>query len=187
MTGKLVLPILWLTWILYWWISARDVKTTRWREPLKSQLLHRAPLLIGALLFAVPRWAPRALKARFLPPGNLPWLLGTILVAAGLGFSVWARRHLGRNWSAEVVVKEGHALIRSGPYAHVRHPIYTGILLAFLGTAVSIGEWRALLAVPFALLAFVLKSRLEEGRMRQTFPEYELYQRETAALIPFIY
>jgi len=85
------------------------------------------------------------------------------------------------------VVKEGHALIRSGPYAHVRHPIYTGILLAFLGTAVSIGEWRALLAVPFALLAFVLKSRLEEGRMRQTFPEYEQYQRETAALIPFIY
>jgi len=55
MTGKLVLPILWLAWILYWWISASDVKATRWREPLKSQLLHRAPLLIGALLFAVPR------------------------------------------------------------------------------------------------------------------------------------
>jgi len=187
MTGKLVLPILWLTWILYWWISARDVKTTRWREPLKSQLLHRAPLLIGALLFAVPRWAPRALKARFLPPGNLPWLLGTILVAAGLGFSVWARRHLGRNWSAEVVVKEGHALVRTGPYRYLRHPIYTGLLVAFLGTAITIGEWRGLVASLVMLVSLGIKSRAEEARMRETFPEYAQYQRESAAIVPFIW
>jgi protein-S-isoprenylcysteine O-methyltransferase Ste14 len=86
-----------------------------------------------------------------------------------------------------VVVKEGHALVTSGPYRYVRHPIYTGILLAFLGTALAIGEWRALLAVPFAVLSFIIKSRMEEGRMRETFPQYEAYQRGTAALIPFVY
>jgi protein-S-isoprenylcysteine O-methyltransferase Ste14 len=184
---RLLVSVLWIAWIVYWVVSARDVKPTRSPEPLASRLQHRVPMVLVAFLLAAPRWQPRVLTRRFLPAGAVFPLLGAILVAAGLGFSIWARRHLGRNWSAHVVVKEGHALIRSGPYAHVRHPIYTGILLAFLGTAVAIGEWRALLAVTFALLAFVLKSRLEEGRMRQTFPEYEQYQRETAALIPFIY
>ena len=124
---------------------------------------------------------------RFLPAGGPLVLLGPILVAAGLGFAVWSPRHLRRNWSVNVVVKEDHELIRTGPYRHVRHPIYTGILLAFLGTALSIGEWRGLLAVPLVAISFVLKSRMEERRMRETFPEYVEYQRETAALVPFVY
>lgn len=186
-TLAIVVPILWLAWLLYWAVSARDVKPTRWREPLASQLRHRVPLIFALILLAAPRWVPRVLTRRFLPVGGLLPILGTVLIAVGLGFSIWARRHLGRNWSAHVVVKEDHALIRSGPYARVRHPIYTGILLALLGTAVTIGEWRAILAVPFALLAFAVKSRLEERRMREIFPEYEQYQRETAALIPFVY
>jgi len=184
---RLILPMLWLAWILYWWVSARDVKATRWREPLESQLLHRTPLLLAVLLFAVPRWAPRFLKERFLPHGNLPWLVGTLLVAAGLGFSVWARRHLGRNWSAHVVVKEDHALVRTGPYRHLRHPIYSGLLVAFLGTAITIGEWRGVVAFLLMLLSFGIKGRAEEGLMRQTFPEYAQYQRESAAIIPFIW
>lgn len=114
-------------------------------------------------------------------------MLGVVLLAAGLGFSVWARRHLGRNWSAQVVVKEGHSLVRTGPYRYVRHPIYTGILLAFLGTVVTIGEWRGVLALLCALVSFAVKSRLEEARMRETFPEYREYERETAALVPGVY
>jgi protein-S-isoprenylcysteine O-methyltransferase Ste14 len=130
---------------------------------------------------------PRVLTRRFLPQGDVFPVLGTVLLAAGLGFSVWARRHLGRNWSAHVVVKQGHELVRTGPYRWVRHPIYTGILLALLGMVVAFGEWRGLLAMGFALLSFAVKSGQEERRMGEVFPEYEQYRRETAALIPFIY
>jgi protein-S-isoprenylcysteine O-methyltransferase Ste14 len=143
--------------------------------------------MLVALLMAAPAWLPPPLTRRFLPAGPALPMFGAVLVAAGLGFSVWARRHLGRNWSSSVVVKEDHALIRSGPYAHVRHPIYTGLLLALLGTVLAIGEWRGLAALALALLAFAWKSRAEEGRMRETFPEYEQYRRETASLIPFVY
>jgi len=184
---RLVIPALWLAWLVYWGVSARDVKETRWQESLKSQALHRIPLLLAAVLLAVPGWWPLALRGRFVPAGPFfPWL-GAALLGAGLGFSIWARRHLGRNWSADVVVKEDHALIRTGPYQRLRHPIYTGILLAFLGTAMTVGEWRALLAVVLALVSFMLKSRAEEAQMRETFPEYEQYRRESWALIPFIF
>lgn len=98
----------------------------------------------------------------------------------GLGIAIWARRHLGRNWSAEVRLKEGHALVRSGPYARVRHPIYPG-LLAMTGTALVVGEWRGVVAALLVLLAFVLKSRVEEERTREAFPEHEAYRRESAA------
>jgi protein-S-isoprenylcysteine O-methyltransferase Ste14 len=184
---RVVVPVLWLAWLLYWWISARNVKPTRWRESVASQLRHRVPLLIAAFLWGVPQWLPKELRRSFVPAGAAFPIVGAVLVAVGLGFSVWARRHLGRNWSASVVVKEGHALIRTGPYRHLRHPIYTGILLAFLGTAVTIGEWRALLGLLLVVVSFATKSRQEEKRMRETFPEYEQYQRKTAALIPFVY
>ena len=184
---RLAVAVLWLVWLLYWWISARNVKPTRRREPLGSQLTHRVPLILAGLLYVAPGRFPSALSRRFLPPGNLPPAAGVLLVAAGLGFAVWARIHLGRNWSAEVGVKQDHALIRSGPYRHLRHPIYSGMLLAFLGMALTFGEWRGLVALALVLASFVRKSRMEESFMRETFPEYAEYQRDTRALIPFVY
>jgi protein-S-isoprenylcysteine O-methyltransferase Ste14 len=182
-----MIPLLWLVWLVYWWYSARDVKRTTRPEPFRSQLKHRAPLIIAVLCFAAPRWMPRPLTDRFVPQGLFFPTVGTLMLALGLAFSVWARRHLGRNWSAHVVVKEDHALIRSGPYRYVRHPIYTGILFAMLGMALAIGEWRALVGFAGMVLSFAIKSRQEEARMRETFAEYGDYQRHTAALIPYVY
>lgn len=182
-----IIPCIWLVWLGYWWYSARDVKRTTRPEPFGSLIRHRAPVIIGVLCFAAPRWMPRALTTRFVPAGLVFPTLGTLMLAIGLGFSVWARRHLGRNWSAHVVVKEDHALVRTGPYRFVRHPIYTGILLGMLGMALAIGEWRALVGLAAMVLSFAIKSRQEEGRMRETFPEYAEYQRETAALIPYVW
>ena len=113
--------------------------------------------------------------------------MGTAVVAAGFGLAIWARLHLGRNWSSHVVVKEGHALIRTGPYRLIRHPIYTGLLLAIAGTALAIGEWRGVFGFVFALLGILVRVRAEETRMSATFPEYERYRRETYALLPGVF
>lgn len=181
------IPALWLAWAGCWLVAAVRVKPTRWREPARSRALHVVPVLACVLLLAEPHLWPQIMTARIYPPGRLAPSLGTLLVAIGLGFSIWARWHLGRNWSGLVTLKEGHALVRSGPYRAIRHPIYTGLLLALIGTAMAIGEWRGVLAVLCALAGFLWKIRVEEGRMRATFPEYEEYRKETAALVPLLY
>jgi protein-S-isoprenylcysteine O-methyltransferase Ste14 len=89
------------------------------------------------------------------------------LVFLGLAFAVWARRHIGSNWSGTVTVKENHALVRTGPYAWVRHPIYTGLLAAILGSAIARGELRGVWAVALCTIAFVSKLRTEERWMRK--------------------
>jgi protein-S-isoprenylcysteine O-methyltransferase Ste14 len=95
--------------------------------------------------------------------------------------------HLGRNWSGAVTIKDGHELVTSGPYALVRHPIYTGLLLAFLGSAVALGDWRGALAFALAAGALWRKLRLEERWMREQFGDaYQAYSQRVAALVPFV-
>ena len=183
----IIIPVLWVAWLAYWALSARGVKKTSWREPFGAQMRHRVLIIVAALLLAGARLVPKVLTRRFIPVNPVLIWLGTALVALGLGVAVWARRDLGQNWSSNVVVKEDHALIRTGPYRRVRHPIYTGIILAFFGMALFIGEWRALLGTVCVFLSFLIKSRAEEEQMRKIFPEYEQYRRETTALIPLIY
>jgi protein-S-isoprenylcysteine O-methyltransferase Ste14 len=179
--------ILWLAWLAYWFVAALNVKRTERRERFGSLLLNRAPLVIGAFLLAFERQPLSWLSARFLPRSMAFYGIGLVMLAAGLGFAVWARRHLGRNWSGIVTVKQDHELIRTGPYALVRHPIYTGLLLAILGTAVAIGEWRGLIAFVFITAGFVVKLRIEEKFMSETFGgQYVRYRAEVPALIPFI-
>jgi protein-S-isoprenylcysteine O-methyltransferase Ste14 len=178
----------WAAWLLFWVVSAAHVKRTLRREPLWSRGAHFLPMLIAFTLLAVRAQADSDfLFERFVPRSVLLDGLGCLLVVAGLSFAVWARVHLGTNWSGRVTVKENHELIRTGPYALVRHPIYTGLLLAILGSALVVGEWRGLVATLLMVISFWRKLRLEEALMRQTFGEqYQRYREHTAALIPFV-
>jgi protein-S-isoprenylcysteine O-methyltransferase Ste14 len=109
------------------------------------------------------------------------------LVAAGLAFSAWARRHLGRNWSGVISLKAGHDLVRSGPYRLARHPIYAGLLLAMLGSAGAWGDWRGLLAYALALIAILPRISAEDALMARTFGDrYRDCRQNTAAIIPFL-
>jgi protein-S-isoprenylcysteine O-methyltransferase Ste14 len=184
-----LIPALWLAWLAYWRISAADVKAAQRYESPGSRAAHLVPLLIAAVLLGI-RPDPEGgwLFQRFLPRTSDNFWIGALMTAAGLAFSAWARIHLGRNWSATVSVKQDHELIRSGPYARVRHPIYSGMLLAFLGTAWAIGEWRGLLALLIAFVAMWRKLRLEERWMSETFGDsYQRYREHTAALIPYLF
>ena len=184
---RYIFPAMWLSWMVYWWAASRDVKSTLRRESLASRLSHIVPLAIAVFLFGVQKTRIAFLGERFLPLATWPFWLGLLLTAGGLLFTVWARLDLGRNWSGTVTIKKEHELITSGPYAVVRHPIYTGLLLAFLGSALALGEWRAVLAFALAAGALWRKLRIEERWMRQQFGDaYQAYSRRVAALIPFV-
>jgi protein-S-isoprenylcysteine O-methyltransferase Ste14 len=182
-----IIAALWAIWLVGWLTAALNVKRTRWKEPRATAVYNRLPVLVGMVMLVDPHWLPAALSHRFMPPGPLLPFIGTILVGAGLAFTGWARWHLGRNWSGNVTVKEGHTLVRTGPYRLVRHPIYTGIVVALLGTALAIGAAYGFIAAALILIGFIAKLSVEEARMRETFPEYTDYCRHTARLVPGVY
>ena len=151
-----------------------------------SRLSHVVPLLIAAYLLAARVPLP-LLNERFAPIAIWLAALGAALTFAGLAFSIWARFVIAENWSSYVEVKRDHELIVEGPYRWVRHPIYTGLLLAFIGSALAVGEWRGVLAVVIVAAAFWRKLRLEEALMRRQFGEaYARYAARVPALIPFV-
>jgi protein-S-isoprenylcysteine O-methyltransferase Ste14 len=177
----------WSAWALYWLVAAIGTKRTERRESTGSRLAHVLPLLIGGLLIGLPGapWAAM-LEMRLWPVSDLVYGIGFVLLVCGLAFSVWARVHLGRNWSGLVTVKQGHELIRTGPYGYVRHPIYTGLLGALIGTVICSGTLRAALGLVIVAVALSRKLRIEETLMRETFPaQYQKYREEVPALVPF--
>ena len=182
-----IVAALWIAWLAVWALAARGVKPALRRESLASRLTYAAPLLVAGALLGPPYRHAGWLGARFLPAGWTVFAIGVAVLAFGLGFAVWARVHLGRNWSSSVEIKHDHTLVGSGPYRLARHPIYTGLLAAFLGTAIARGEWHALLAMPFVGAGLWLKARREERWLRETFgARYAAYQASVAALIPFV-
>lgn len=177
---------LWSAWGVYWAASALRAKRVRRREGWGSGGLHMAGLGVAGVLMALPS-LPSPLGDRVIGDGFLPFAAGLLLTMAGLALTLWARKTLGGNWSAFVTVKDGHELVCRGPYRLVRHPIYTGLLAAFFGSALARGEWRGVLVVAVAFAALWFKLRTEERFMTETFgPDYERYRAEVAALIPYL-
>ncbi len=175
----------WYVMGVYWVASAFRVKAAKAVESPAARAYTRC-LVIAAFLLLFSdsaRWG--RLNQRFLVRD--PWLeyCGLALCYAGIAFASWARWTLAGNWSAEVMLKSNHELIRSGPYAYVRHPIYSGMLLAMVGTAIALGEWRGLLAVIIMTVGLAFKAKREEAVMIGAFGDaYRSHRTGTGFLLP---
>ena len=127
------------------------------------------------------------LETRVIPKTQLWVLAGAVLALAGVLICFWARAILGSNWSGTVTIKQNHELILRGPYSFVRHPIYTGLLIALLGSSIVYGYARCFIGVFICGFALWLKSQTEERFMIQQFgEEYAQYRQRTRALVPFV-
>jgi protein-S-isoprenylcysteine O-methyltransferase Ste14 len=179
---------LWIAFLVYWQIKAVGAKTTQRIESVASRILRIVVFGIAIVLFSDTHIPLRWLYLQLWPQGLWPFWLGAAVLVAGLLFAVWAREHLGTNWSRSVTIKQGHELITTGPYALVRHPIYTGILAGFLGTAIALSQVRGFIAFVLVFFILSLKLRMEEQYMRSQFGDtYAAYAHQTSALVPYLF
>ena len=184
---------LWALWLLYWLISARHRADGAGscgvaREGAGSRLVHLSFMLAVAILLSRNDLPFAFLRLRLWPHALGFDLLGLALEVAGLGFTVWARQVLGKNWSARITTAATQRLIVTGPYRLVRHPIYTGVLAALAGTAILLGAVRGSVAVALAMIAFSLKVRREETALRGRFGDaYLAYARSVPAILPHLF
>src|SRR5215469_12550245 len=178
---------LWVALWIFWLATALFVKRSIRRQSPGSQIAQSLPVIAGFyFLFGSGMW-PHWLRLRFVPVSPVWTRTGLVITAMGIALAVWARLWIGRNWSGTVTIKERHELIQNGPYGLVRHPIYSGFLLAFLGTAIIVGELHGLMGFLMVVLGWGLKARLEESFMTQQFgAAYLDYKRRVKALVPFV-
>jgi protein-S-isoprenylcysteine O-methyltransferase Ste14 len=178
---ELVFAVGWAAFWLYWILAAFSTKRGRisWSRELRIRVVIVAVAILLARLGAF----------RGYGVDTDPWLatVGLALFALGLGLAVWARIHLGRNWGTPMTQKDEPELVTSGPYRLVRHPIYSGILVAGIGTAVAL-SWLWLAAVGLAGIYFVYSAAVEERYLAEQFPDtYPPYKRSTKMLVPFVF
>ena len=178
----LVFALAWAGLGLYWAAPAKGPQSAefKWYRPLR--------LLVLAAVFALLFWKATAvgiLGKRFVPH-SLPFgIAGFTAAIAGMFISSWARVSLGRYWSDKVILQTEHQLIRRGPYACMRHPLYSGVLLGVLGTALVLGEWRGLLAFAILLVNYAVKAKREERILAERFgPDFDVHVRSTGFLLP---
>jgi protein-S-isoprenylcysteine O-methyltransferase Ste14 len=180
-TVELVFGIGWPAFWIYWVVAALSMKRGRlaWSQGLPL----RGAIFVLVILLA------RLGAFRHHHPSFDAWraAIGIILFAAGLAFAIWARIHIGRNWGTPMSQKHDPELVASGPYRLVRHPIYSGILIATIGTAVAL-TWTWLIAAALAGVYFIYSATIEERNLTAQFPDtYPAYKQSTKMLVPFIF
>ena len=180
--------LVWTVLSIAWVAGAFATKRALRAESAGARFVHVVSLVAAfALLFTA--WPPLGpLRRRFVPDSPGIGYLGLLLTLVGAAFALWARVSLGRDWSSAIEIKQDHILAQRGPYAVVRHPIYTGILLAMLGTALAVGTLRGLAAVGLALIAFLQRANVEEAFLTQQFgARYAEYKRQVKKIIPLVW
>ncbi len=181
---------LWLIFVLYWFVLAFFAKKSivrglRWRQTIWFRVL----LIIAVLIIVHVQSAHNSLwkSLTFSFTNPIVNTIGIVVCALGLGLAVWARMYLGRNWGMPMSLRKNHELVTSGPYRYIRHPIYSGILLAALGSTLASTTWWLLVCVAYGAY-FFYSVNVEENMMTKEFPDhYPAYMAKTKQLIPFVY
>lgn len=175
----------WVIWESYWIVAALGTKRATRKEPLLTRIPVVVGIFLSAALLLAPNWFGSFMDGSFTGHSDATYFPGLALTVIGIGFAFWARGTLGSNWSGRVTIKEEHELVTRGPYSLVRHPIYTGGLLGFAGSALALGHVGGLFSVAIMLCTFLHKIRLEERVIGTHFGKrYAEYRQRTAALIP---
>jgi protein-S-isoprenylcysteine O-methyltransferase Ste14 len=175
-----VIAVGWTLFLLFWLVTA--LSTKRSRGTWSAGLGVRAAIAVAAVVLV----RLGALRAATVDTDGIRGGLGLALVVSGLGLAVWARVHIGRNWGTPMSTKDEPELVTSGPYRRVRHPIYTGIVVAGTGTAIAFG-WQWLIIVGLAGGYFVYAATVEERYLLGEFPDtYPPYRRATKMFVPFV-
>jgi protein-S-isoprenylcysteine O-methyltransferase Ste14 len=178
----------WLAWIVLWIAWGFTAKATKRRQPLAVEWPRRIFIIWGFWMLFTPSMRIGPLASFVLPESLTTNLVAIFLTVTGFGLTIWARVHLGGNWSSSVTVKYNHELIQTGPYRIVRHPIYSGATIAALGLAVVNRDVCSLVAIVVMLVGWRLKAASEEQFMIEEFGDvYLKYMRNVKALIPFIW
>jgi len=179
---------LWLALVVVWLASAFAVKPTAVKQSSKARFWYLLILALGAYLIFDKRVDVPWLNFVLVHVNVSVAFAGLIVACLGIAFAIWARMTLGSNWSGAVTIKQNHTLVQSGPYRIVRHPIYTGLLIALTGSAMQYGYLRSLCGVLLAGFGFWLKSLFEEQYMTHRFgDQYLIYRQRVRALVPFIF
>lgn len=175
----------WTIFLVYWFIAAFRVNRMRRREPLGQRFARLGPTIVILLAFYWVAFRWDILNGPFVP--KVWWLpyFAAGLTWVGLALTIWARYHLGKFWSGTVALREEHQLIRSGPYARIRHPIYTGILTMWAATVLAVDRYRALVLFVVILAGTIWKARKEEALLASEFGDaFEKHRRHTGFLFP---
>ena len=182
-----LIKIPWIVFLAYWIVSALKTRRTVHREPFAWRFGIMLIEAFGfALFFGKARNMP-LLRRHVLPPSDVVLVAGVVLTWSGIAIALWARWHLGEYWSGRITLKEDHKLIRTGPYAYFRHPIYSGIDLAALGSGLAINQWRCAAGLIVIIFGFCIKALREERLLRAQFgEEFEAHRRATGFLLPKI-
>jgi len=179
---------MWVLFCVVWLIGSVGAKRTASRRHLWTQMPLRLAIVVVLLALLASRWGGELLRSgAAILSSHAAGLIGLVLCILGIGYAIWARIVIGTNWGMPMTLKENPQLVTTGPYAQVRHPIYSGVLLAMLGSALAISLWWLVFFVVNAG-QFVYAAKKEEQLMRQTFPDsYPIYMRRTRMLIPFVF